>query len=100
MQSKQGRSLRVRVNPKEVEKTLISHEALDAVKALTSQTDYSMKKNTRVLRKAIGRGKLQPCYREHLIKKSRDARSFLRFFLSKQLKLIKNICAGWRDLNV
>ena len=91
LQSKQGKMLRLRVNPKEVEKTLISHEALDAVKALTSQSDHSMKKNTRVLRKAIGRKKLQSGYRDHLTKRSRDARTFLRYLAFKSLHWLAGI---------
>ncbi len=83
LRSKRGRAVRLKVNPVKEKEVMIPHDDLDAMQAMTGSSDKAHIKGIKVLRKSLGRKKVQPYYREKLRKDAREARNFLRkYFLA------------------
>ena len=85
LKNKRGRDLRVKINPKLVQKKVMSHEEMDALAMNTNLTDNKAKKTMQMYRKINGKGSIQPHYRESRAAKVKKNAEFL---VNKKLKLM------------
>ena len=87
LKNKRGRPLRVKLNPKTVEKKVISHEEMNVLALTNNHSTNGSIKEARVLRKIHGKRSIEPYYRESLVAKKKKNEEFL---VNKKLMLMDN----------
>ena len=85
LKNRGGRPLRVKINPKTVQKKVYTHEEMNVLAQTNNFSTNRSVKTARVLRKMNGKGSIEPYYRESLAaRKKRNA----EFLVNKKLRLM------------